>query len=626
MTIDSKKLRSLFGPLALAIAASTVVAQNSQPNLQRTANPGVQKSETAESAFSEEEIAAIDVLRALSDDIQMQSSTPDLAIMQARIADLLWDFDEGKARLIFRRAFDAASQPINNISSVDLKLREEQLRLARRQAAAMAEVLRLLGKHDPRDAEKFLSTYGQLRTDEARAKRPESTGQAELFAQIALELSEKSPEQAQRFGILSLAGREVPASIGKLLFALSKHAKSYSDPIFVSTIGAMRRNGHNYSVVIDSLCNYVFYSDGRMFSKEYEGNARVLIAFLLDAARNQVAEWREFKRGGAQTISTSAGSFHFFFVTRALPIIRLNAADNLQPLQAMLDEMSSGLSQQQLQEARNVASIGRQRREVSDSFETDLEDQLRRAENEKDVAMRDNLWRTIAIGMMRGDSDRALSIAAKIDDEAIQRRTEDDITLVIAAEKLKLQNLAEAQRVALNLNDLSLKARTLGAIADASKAANGACDLELLSEAQLIALKDEIRPEKVSVLLSLATRVAKCDPGRGFEFLSAAVNTTNQLPATDLVSSNRDGRSRVLAYTMVGGQELSSETQTTRDSLNFDGLEVFAKSDFTQTQYLGYQIQDRIFRSKYLISLAQGLLQSKPQKPVKVKLNRANEK
>ncbi len=625
MTFGSR-LSSILGTMAaLMIVGSTVAAQDSVTNRQRSSDD-IRKSGVEESAFSEEQIMAIDLLVALADDIQLQSSTPDLAIMQSRIADLLWDFDERKARVIFRRAFDSVNQPIKSISSVDIKMREEGLSLARRQAAALAEILRLIGKHDSKAAEKFLSTYEQVGTVETRAQRSESAAQSELFAQIALELSEKSPDQAQRFGILSLAGREVSTSLGKLLFALSKRGKNYSDPIFVSALATMRRSGYEYSVVLDSLCNYVFYSDGRIFSKEDGENAKLLIAFLIDAARTQLAEWRELKHGGAQTLSASAGSFHFFFVARALGIIRLNAPDDFQPVQAMLEELSNGLTQQQLQEAHDAASIGRQQQAISDSFEADLDAQLRRAANEKDVVVRDNLWRVIAIGMMRGDSDRALSIAAKIDDDALQRRTEDDIRLVVAAEKLKLRNLPDARRVALNLNDLSLKARTLAAIADASRTAGGTCDLALLTEVHSIALKDEIRPEKVSVILSLAVRVAKCDPIRGFEWLSAAVKNTNQLPATDSASTNRDSRSRVVVYTMVGGQELSSETQTTRESLGFDGLEVFAESDFTQTQYLGYQLHDRVLRSKYLISLARTVLESKPNTTNKAKRNRTDKK
>ncbi len=593
----------------------SVAGQNPQTPITTGANPqtGVLLNPT-DKRTSPEMLAAIDMLRSLSDELRKDFDKPEAITLEARIGDILWNIDEVFARGVFRRAFDAASEPVEDISTMDAKLREHQLLIARRRAAALAEVLRLLGKHDAKTAEDLLAKYEADKLDKGN-KKDNSSAKSELLAQIALELAESKPDQAQRLGIMSLAGRDVPEAIERLLFALSKQGKNYSDPLFVTLLENLRRNGYPYDNALNSLCNYVFLHDGRMFSNDYREDAFMLVGFFVDAARFQVSEWRQSKVAGTNSISNSAASFHRFFLARALPIVKINAPDKVLSVQAALEELSSGLSQQQRQEADDLVNLIQQQRRLGESLGSSLEDRLKRVENEKDVVVRDNLRRSIAIAIMRDDAEQALSIAAKIDDPAICKQTEDDIVLVIASGKLKLRNYVEARSVAAKLNDLGLRARTLAAIATANKSAGTPCDIELLSEAYSVATRDEVRPEKVRVILSLARQFSQCSTERGFELLSAAIKIANQLPASDPEKSSlTHKRQWVESYTVVGGQELTTEVPITRESVTFDDAAVFAKRDFIQAQNLGYQIDDRIFRARYFIAIARSVL---PPTPVK---------
>jgi hypothetical protein len=255
----------------------------------------------------------------------------------------------------------------------------------------------------------------------------------------------------------------------------------------------------------------------------------------------------------------------------------------------------------------------RQQRAINDSMGTGVDDLLKRVENEKDVVVRDNLWRMIAVGMMRGDAERALSIASKIEDPAIQRKTEDDIRLVITSSKLKLRSYPEATKAASSLHDLGLRARALAAIATANRSAESRCDTQLMAEAYATAMKDVARPEKVRVILSLASQFSKCGIERGFELLSAAIKVANQLPSSDLESSVLvDRRAKVVTYTVVGGRELTTEVSATRDSITFDDVTAFASQDLPQARSLAYQFDDQVLRAKYLITIARSVLQSKP--------------
>jgi hypothetical protein len=137
------------------------------------------------------------------------------------------------------------------------------------------------------------------------------------------------------------------------------------------------------------------------------------------------------------------------------------------------------------------------------------------------------------------------------------------------------------------------------------------CDTDLLDEAYSIALKDETRPEKVSVVLSLARQFYQCGADRGFDLLSTAIKIANRLPSGEPEKSSLTGkRSGVEAYTVVGGQELTTGHSASRDSLSFEDVAAFTKRDFIQAQNLGYQIDDRVLRAKYFMAVAQSVLQT----------------
>jgi len=613
LTDLEQKKPNLVGWLAVIVIfcmASGVVCQNLPKKPVENGGVEAEKTKPAEKLDALQRQTAIELLRSQGDDLRKAFDNPEAIALTARIADLLWTADEAYARMLFRRAFEAASAPVENISSVDTRLREQQLAVARRKAAALAEVLRLLGKHDEKTAADLLAKYESDKLDKDRRKE-NSNAQFELLAQIALELAQSKPEQAQQFGVLSLAGPEIPEATGQLLFALSRHGKQYGDAIFTSAVSNLRRNGYRYNNVLNALCNYAFFNDGKVVAREYQDDGAILIAFFLEAAQAQLDEWRQSNPEGAKYLSRSSASFYQFMVARVVPIIKVNAPDKGVTMAAMLQNLSTGLSQQQVQDAADLAQGAQQQRKINDSLGSGLDDRIARAENERDVVVRDALWRSIAIGIMRGDSERALSIAAKIDDLAIRNQTEDDIRLVISADRIRSQNSAEARKGALALHDLALRARALAAIATANRASRNQCDTDLLDEAYSIALKDETRPEKVSVVLSLARQFYRCGADRGFDLLSNAITIANRLPSGEPEKSSLTAkRPGVEAYTVVGGQELTTGHSASRDSLSFEDAAAFTKRDFIQAQNLGYQIDDRVLRAKYFMAVAQSVLQT----------------
>jgi hypothetical protein len=309
-----------------------------------------------------------------------------------------------------------------------------------------------------------------------------------------------------------------------------------------------------------------------------------------------------------------------------MTIIKANAPNSLQLMGAMLNELSAGLNQQQLRDIASINDTLQQQDAIASAFEDPLDKQLRKAEQEKNQVVRDNLWRTIAVGMMRGDPERALSIAAKIDDQEMRAQTQDDIYLVLVADKLRSGTYDDARLAALKFNSPSLRAKALAELADRALTARDTVRAtELLSEAYTIISKSENTADKVATILILAGKFSGIDTVRGFETLSSAIKTANQVPADELSQTSMFQKKgpRVISYTMVGGAELSTNEHATLDSINFETLGRLVKQDFNLAVTLGGDLQNKMLRAKYLIAVADSALRLTEQAPSKAAMPQA---
>jgi hypothetical protein len=212
----------------------------------------------------------------------------------------------------------------------------------------------------------------------------------------------------------------------------------------------------------------------------------------------------------------------------------------------------------------------------------------------------------VAIAIMRTDPDRAASIASKIENERVRHKTEDDISLLLVSRKLREGDFPAVRQVALHMNDVSLRVRVLVAVADTVRKRDRRCDFELLSDAASIAQRDETRPEKISELLVVSEALAQCDASRGFEVLSFAVKSLNQLKETSTLPPDEKN---MVSYIVVGGKEMSTDTHIAADELTFDDLKPLVKADFLQVQYVGQQIQNPLLRARFHVSIARIALQ-----------------
>lgn len=560
-----------------------------------------------------EQQEALGLLRRVADEVKSEPDKLAAAQLQAHAADVLWKFDEPLARSFFRSAFDAANKLVADGGPTAGQTGGDDKNLLRRQAAVIKEVLRRLSAHDRQSAEEWLKQVEKERPGEKQAAGSISPQRAELLAQLGLEMADNDPERAKHLGLISLSGDSIPESFGRLLFALNNRDRSLSNALFREAVAAMRRGRFNYSTALFSLTNYLFDQRGKLSADADAADARLLISYFVDAASAHTVLWREAKQAGAELLPESSAQLHNFLTLYASPVIDLNAPDRQAQLRMLIGELGTGLNQQQQQHTERLASDHQRQAGTNTADASDIDAYLRQAEKETNRETRDLMLRRVAVSLMRGDSQRALSIASKIDNPALRAQTEDDINLVSLSIKLREGLHDEARQVALKLNELGLKAKVLAELASAalSKPRDVARASELLTEAYDFSLKSEDKLTKLESLLFIAEQFAKFDPTRGFEVLAVGVKTMNQLEVDGRVTeSNVTARPamRLVSITALNGKEMTTGHSPTLDSINFSLIKRLVKHDYTTAKGMMEKIENKLLRAKLLIEVASSAL------------------
>ena len=553
---------------------------------------------------------ALDLMKTLAQDLKTQSDKPSAAALQARLADVLWKFDEGFAREVFRWAFEAARKlPPEELPKTD------RATYAARQAAGIREVLTRLGTHDRKQAEAWLQTLEEEKIQESRSLES-SSFRSELLMQIALQLADNDPGQAKRLGLLSLAGGQIPEGFGRLLFALSRVSRSQSDELFRAALATLRSNEYAYDGALITLINYLFSSGNVLDSDATVADAQLLANYFVDAA------WRQARGTATAGLPEASASLYSLIEVRASSIVSRYAPERVPELQGQMRELASRLSHAQLENTARLRASQQQQIAVSSRNSYDIDEQIDRAVKEKDAEVRDSLLNSIAHSLMRANNERALEVASKIQDTEIRTLAEDDIHLVKIQQLLASRSYVEARKATLKLSNPMLQAKVLVELAtkifsqhkDTGRAA------ELLSEASQITLKSEPVPDKLMTLLLIAQQFARFDSIRGFEALGSAIKTVNQLKGEEAPQSvlSKPRLLTIKSYTVINGHEMSPGDRATFDSIDFSQVAPFVAHDYIQTRLLGNQIEHPLRRAKFLTAVASALLLKAEEHPERI--------
>ncbi|HZI59872.1 MAG TPA: hypothetical protein VFD62_04120 [Pyrinomonadaceae bacterium] len=547
---------------------------------------------------------AINLLKTTARSLKSESDKIAAGKLQARIADTLWTFDEPFARETFRSAFESISQAVAD----DLP-KEKQAGFIKRQATAVKEVLQRFGTHDSKQATEWLKAFENERAGKSSEKV--NSLRPDVLMQIAAQLALTDSEQAMRLGLLALAGDRIPEGFGSLLFSLSRNRRDLSDDLFRAAVATLRRNNYVYDIAILILANYLFTPDGELQSTAKLTDAQLLADYYVDAA------WKQ-SGGDGTPVSSSSASFYNQLELRALTIVSRYAPNRLPELRGQMTRIASGLNAEQRQRTDMLRGIQRDESTLASRNNYSVDEQVERAEKEKNPQVRDALFLSIANRLMREDEERALTIAKKIQDEKMRASTEDDIYLVKIQSQLRsLETIAEARKISSQFNNQVFRAKILVQLAASvlSRYKDQSQAIELLSEALTALTKADDIPDKMLAQLQVAELFAKFDTIRGFEVLGTALATMNRLQAAKEASPSATTKPpllRIMNLTVVNGVEMTAGNNATIDAIDFREVQSLAAQDYMQARLLASKLEQPSQRANYLIAVAATVL--KPEK------------
>lgn len=553
--------------------------------------------------FDVERQDAFDLLKSLARSLKSEPDKLAAARLQARIADELWTFDESFAREAFRWAFEAVLQPIaENLP------KEKRSDYVSRQASALKETLRRFGTHDSKQAAEWLKRFEiESVSDDSNSTSRSDNSRLDLFMQIAAQLAMSDPQKAVVLGRLALSGNHIPEGFGSLLFGLSRNNTNLSDDLFRAAVATLRRNNYVYDPALMILANYLFTNDGQLHSTANLAEAQLLANYYVDAA------WKQ-PGGDGNPVPPSSASFYTTLELRALPIVSRYAPARLPELRGQMTRIASGLNAQQVQSTELFRSTQQQTSAISNRNSYTIDEQIERAEKEKNPQVRDALFLSIANGLMRLDSDRALTIARKIDDEKMRTSTQDDIYLIKMQQLTRsTDTVAEARKLSLQFSNPVFRAKILVQLAAKvwSRNKDQAQALELLTEALTVTAKADDIPDKVLAQLQVVEQFAKFDSIRAFEALGTAMATVNRLKVDKEPVASATAKLpllRIKNFTVINGVEMTTGNEATLDSIDFREVQSLASQDYMQARLLATKLEQPVQRANYLTAVAASVI------------------
>src|ERR1044072_2420098 len=338
---------------------------------------------------------------------------------KAQVADILWRYDEPRARSLFKEAFEA-------IAPAKLESRNEggapasPLGGVSPRLGLQSEDLKLAARRDPDVAENLIDSLKVGRGDDGSTTQAgaEPGAGSNLYLETALSIAGANPHRAVRLAEAGLGGGINPTVLG-VLYALRQTNPAQGDALPKHALAAERRDSGNTTVNFTILASYAlpeFSMSGSPapFAGAEGETADPLITELLGFAFETymgLAFPVPVAPGGAEgRKQVELNPMDYVTGQRLLPYFTRYMPDKAVQFRGALEAIAGRLKQGSQMEALQS---------LSQSGSTDeLEKQ---AESLKDAFQRDLLYFRAALSASgAGEYERALSLAGKVSDEGFR--------------------------------------------------------------------------------------------------------------------------------------------------------------------------------------------------------------
>jgi hypothetical protein len=593
--VSPRAMRLAPGCFVLALALATPAA--GQSAAAPAATDGVAQSVPKSSVpakprrrgpvLRDDQRHAVGVVDKIAGEARGVDDVADRVRLEARAADLMWDFDQARARTLFRRAFDEA-ESVTDESGPSLFGGALRSRL-------LAEVLRRAYVRDAALAEKFLESlddssdgidYGfplaEDPTEQGSARLAVASTLATTNSVAAVELArsaldEVSPSDLVNF-LLVLRRADPPAADNLYAEALTRFATDAAGPAELLPL-------QPYAI---PALEPGAADPWRSFASR--PNASLALRYL-EAVWAAAQRYAARHGSGGLPDGATATELYAMFAS-LIPAYEQFDPSRVPEVRGMLGRASASLDPSQ-RDSFDALS----RPETPQAIAS-------RADATSDPALRDALFfRAATLAAATSDDFREVeSYVVRAGSVEARRAFLDSVGLMIARRLATARRYDEAIRVARVVPGLDARVRSYLAIAErAALGDDRPRAAEVLDAAELDVARASTEEQALPLAL-VATAYARIDVLRGAEVMQTAVRAANA--ARRAVRARADG----------AGQ--ASRTKGAIDPACFElepGLERIAAEDYFRALLLAQSLDDKTCSMSAQLAAARGALVRAPR-------------
>lgn len=502
--------------------------------------------------------------------------------VQAKIADLLWQRDERRARRLFETAFqgialislppqDKNAPPSYVGADSHFPLRSDVIRMvAQHDTSLAAKLIDSVVDQPPNIDPKFMASgYGNY------------SEQDMLRLQFAASITHSDPQRAGQIANTFSQKGDVRSTMS-ILGSLRDKDRSLADDLFAQTLTRVKQSGATSSENVALLAGYVFpgFGEGairfttgsRPPSDNMKASAELTTQFL-ELAYNAI-----MSGGGVAGQKADGRQQSERTIAKLLiPFFDEYMADRSAALRTRVAGSSS--------EPSEVAAVD------------DVQELLNRAEKASSSSEKDVSYLNAAMNAMRRrDLDRASQILEKVSNDRMRSQ------LTQALNRAREEERYQKAQTALRSGDLDAAYNLINELSDRNQRFSMLCNmvgsltyknettraLQVLGEAEQQIRTSEDGIDKARNLLQLAGVAGRLDPKRGFEDLKAAVDAINRVelaPQWQKLETVSDAKKGVSTRRNIGLGALFVFLD--------NSLSQIARADFDRTLQLAQGIQMR---------------------------------
>ncbi|HEX5876647.1 MAG TPA: hypothetical protein VFY60_18520 [Pyrinomonadaceae bacterium] len=494
---------------------------------------------------------AISLVTSLADEARTSHDPALRPKVLSRAADILWDADNDTARLLFRRAWEAAE--VGDAESLALKTQDDAppMVTALRRISRYdlrSSVLYLVARRDRTLADEFLkklveekrSESDDSRNDPGPQNRNDSWEISESASrrfQLAAQLLEDGKVELALELVAPFLDKVNVNSVG-FLSSLRLKKQDAADQRFAFLLARAEFDSSSDANTASVLSSYVF-TPGLYVTFSPDGNARWIQPTQPTAAVNvSVALRNKFFQAAAsilmrplpppdQDFTSSGRTGKYMVIKRLLPLFDQYAPDTALGLRTQLTTLAGEGSINVTGHNNNpLLNQGLQPEETTANASEKMQERLDYAKSSQE---RDSIYAEAAVAMASQGEARSQDVADRIDNSDLRARVRRYVDFELVRFAIRKKEVAAVERLA-NSGQFNHTERAWAYTEAARMLTNSqrSRSLEFLQMAADEARRiDREDPDRARSLIGVATQLISADRVRAWELMSEVVKAAN---------------------------------------------------------------------------------------------------